>query len=493
MSLIKEKMGMHKFLSQKKAKEVWEYFLEICKIPRESKHEEKIVEYIKNFAVKHELEHKVDSAGNIIIWKKGTSGLSNLQLLCLQSHIDMVCEKNENIEHDFSTDPIKPRMEGDYIYATGTTLGADNGIGVATQLALLATKDIPHCPIECIFTVDEETGLTGAFVLDGSTVRAKQMINLDNEEDHVICIGCAGGIDTNIELEIKHIDIPQNFKELTLDFTGGLGGHSGAQIHEGLSNSIKLLNRFLYNLNKAFDIYIADFKGGNKRNIIPRDARASIFIANDKVNDVKTMLSEYNKTIKDEFAKVDDNIVININENNNNYDKVLDKESTTKLISFIYNLPHGVYKMSTVIKNLVETSSNLAIIKKDGDTIKITQNQRSSRESGLQDAVNFINNLSSLVSSKSSQSGKYPGWLPNPDSVLLKKTSTIYKQLFKEEPAILAIHAGLECGIINTKVTGMDSISIGPTIEAPHTTKERVSISSVDRFWTLLLELLKAK
>ena len=403
-------------------------------------------------------------------------------------------KKNEDKVHDFRKDPITLVFEGDYIKADGTTLGADNGIGMAAQLALLDSKDIPHCPLECLFTIDEETGLTGAFALDGNMLKAKRMVNLDNEEDYMICIGCAGGVDSNIEFPAEFIDTPKDYKSIELFFTGAKGGHSGMNIPDGLANSLKLTNRLLNELNKNFDIYINSFTGGTKRNAIPREARTYILVKENQKKEVLDRIQSYIKIIQDEYKGVEDNLNITINENpNKTFDKALSKESASKLISFIITLPHGVYRMSPIIEDLVETSSNLAIIEIENGNAKILMNQRSSRASNLDEAVSVINNLSKLVGAKSEQNGAYPGWQPNPDSEMVKKIETIYHQLFKEKPITAAVHAGLECGIINEKVPGMDSVAIGPNIYDPHSPQEKVSISSVDKFWKLLTEIIKLR
>ncbi len=469
---------------------VFKYFAEICQVPRPSKKEEKIIEYLKNFGAKHNLETKTDEAGNVLIIKPATPGKENLKTVVLQSHIDMVCEKNNNIEHDFLNDPIQIEIDGEWMKAKGTTLGADNGIGVATELALLADKTIEHGPIECLFTVDEETGLTGAFALQKSFFDGDILLNLDSEDEGEIFIGCAGGIDSVAEFKYNEIDVPQNYFFMRVEVKGLKGGHSGGDIHLGRGNANKILNRFLSRVAADYDMYLCDIDGGNLRNAIPREAYAIFAVPQEFKHNVRTDLNVFTAEIENELSIVEPDIKL-ILESSDAHPKAFDKATTDKLLKAIYAAPHGVYAMSQDMPGLVETSTNLASIKvKQGNIIRIETSQRSSILSARNDMANTVRAVFNLAGANVTFGEGYPGWKPNPNSEILEVAKKSYKELFGVEAKVKAIHAGLECGLFLDKYPELDMISFGPTLTGVHSPDERMHIPSVEKFWNHLLDIL---
>lgn len=472
-----------------KPSSVWHYFYEITRIPHPSKKEEKMIEYLLNFAKEHNLEAKKDDAGNVLILKPATK--EGLTSTILQSHIDMVCEKNRDVVHDFDKDPIETYVDGDWLLAKGTTLGADNGIGVAAQLAILAAKNIEHGDLECLFTVDEETGLTGAYALSKDFLHGKCMINLDTEEEGEFYIGCAGGKGTTITFKYKESETPMNYYWFKLQVKGLNGGHSGSEIDKGLGNANKILNRFLWQVSRMTQIYISEIDGGNLHNAIPREAYA---IAGVPVGDRDELAASLNKFIADiegELNVVDPNVQIVI-ETTEEPRYVIDKDTTYNLLNGVYACPHGVLSMSHDIPGLVETSTNLASIKmKEENTIVIGTSQRSSTESLKNWAANMVNSVFTLANAKVVHGDGYPGWKPNPNSKILEVGKQCYKKLYGKDPEVKAIHAGLECGLFLEKYPTLDMISCGPTIREAHSPAEKVNIPSVEKWWDLLLEMLK--
>lgn len=469
---------------------VFKYFAEICQVPRPSKKEEKIIEYLKNFGAKHNLETKTDEAGNVLIIKPATPGKENLKTVVLQSHIDMVCEKNNNIEHDFLNDPIQIEIDGEWMKAKGTTLGADNGIGVATELALLADKTIEHGPIECLFTVDEETGLTGAFALQKKFFDGDILLNLDSEDEGEIFIGCAGGIDSVAEFKYNEIDVPQSYFFMRVEVKGLKGGHSGGDIHLGRGNANKILNRFLSRVAADYDMYLCDIDGGNLRNAIPREAYAIFAVPQEFKHNVRTDLNVFTAEIENELSIVEPDIKL-ILESSDAHPKAFDKETTDKLLKAIYAAPHGVYAMSQDMPGLVETSTNLASIKvKPGNIIRIETSQRSSILSARNDMANTVRAVFNLAGANVTFGEGYPGWKPNPNSEILEVAKKSYKELFSVEAKVKAIHAGLECGLFLDKYPELDMISFGPTLTGVHSPDERMHIPSVEKFWNHLLDIL---
>lgn len=474
-----------------KPAEIWKYFNEILQIPRPSKNEEKIIAYLHDFGKKHNLETKTDSAGNVLIRKPATQGMENRSSVVLQSHIDMVCEKNSDIEHDFNTDPIKAYVDNGWVKAKGTTLGADDGIGVAAQLAILSSKNIKHGPVECLFTVDEETGLTGAFEMEPNFFSSKILLNLDSEDEGELFIGCAGGVDTSITFAYETEKVPSDSKSFSLSITGLKGGHSGDEIDKGLGNSIKIINRFLWKGTCKYDLRIATLEGGNLRNAIPREAFSTFVIHKDEVDSMLVLFEEYKEEVTNEYSSVEPNIKIELKESDIPK-SVIDEPTQYDLLNALYACPHGVIAMSHQIPGLVETSTNLAAIKFIQDNqILITTSQRSSINSAKQDIANMVQSVFRLANASVVHSGGYPGWEPNRESKILSITEESYKKLFGEEPVVRAIHAGLECGLFLEKYPGLDMISFGPTILGAHSPDERLDIETTEKFWKLLLDVLE--
>jgi len=468
---------------------VWKHFDEIRKIPRCSKHEEKIREHIINFAKKQNLEFKEDKVGNVVIKKSASKNMENKPIVILQGHMDMVCEKNSDVKHDFTKDPIKLKLEGDILTADGTTLGADNGIGLAISLAILEDTSLNHGPIEALFTVDEETGLTGAFAMDSDMLTGKILLNLDSEDFGVITVGCAGGGDSQIQLPLKKQSVNENMETLTIKVSGLRGGHSGVDIHEQRGNAVKLLVRMLWKA-KNYNYKISDLKGGDKHNAIPREASALIAIDKTSKDKVISTLKSEEKNIYDEIKPIDPKFKVEI-QDNQEIKTTLTKDSQIQLLNLLHGLPHGVDKMNYDIPDLVETSTNLASVSLKEDNAAIYFSTRSSIKSALQDLRDRIRATAELSGANVKEEKPYPGWKPNLDSNILKLSKKIFKNIFDKEPKVEAIHAGLECGIIGEKFSGMDMISIGPTIKYPHSPEELVQVSTVEKFYKYVLKLLE--
>ena len=477
-------------LSELKPESVFYYFSEICKVPRPSKKEEKIISYLENFAAEQKLEIKKDEAGNILIKKPATPGKENLKTVVLQSHVDMVCEKNNDVEHDFLTDPIETVIDGEWLKAKGTTLGADNGIGVATELAILAANDIEHGPIECLFTIDEETGLTGAFALKEGFMSGDILLNLDSEDEGELFIGCAGGIDSVGEFHYREVPVPTGYFFFRVDVKGLKGGHSGGDIHLGRGNANKILNRFLSQTAKKYDMYICEVNGGNLRNAIPREAYAICAVPHDAKEPVRVDLNIFIADIENEFAVSEPDLKLTL-QSETPRKTAIDQDTSSRLLKTLYAVPHGVYAMSQDIPGLVETSTNLASIKMiDSKKIKIETSQRSSILSARNDMANTVRAAFELGGARVSFGEGYPGWKPNPHSEILEIAVASYKRLFGVDAKVKAIHAGLECGLFLDKYPGLDMISFGPTLTGVHSPDERMHIPSVEKFWNHLLDVL---
>ena len=471
---------------------LWKYFDEILTIPRPSKKEEKIRDFLINFAGEHKLEYKVDKAGNLLITKPASQGLEKKKTAVLQSHMDMVCEKNTDVIHDFNKDPIIPVVEGNWITASGTTLGADDGIGIASQMAILASDSIEHGPLECLFTVDEETGLTGAMALEPNFFNGSILLNLDSEDEGELFIGCAGGIDTVATFKYKTRIFPAGHVAAKVRVLGLKGGHSGDEIHKSPGgNSNKILNRFLWNASKNYGVRLSSFDGGNLRNAIPREAEAIISVPIKEWGKLENYFAEYNKIIKDELSNTEPDIRLSLKKTSAP-EIVLTKKSQSRLFSSLYACPHRVIKWSDDVEKMVETSTNLASVKfKDNKRIEITTSQRSSVESAKKDIADRVEAIFDAMGARVRHTDGYPGWTPNPDSEIVKITAASYKDLFNEEPVISAIHAGLECGLFLDKYPDLDMISFGPTIKRAHSPDEKIHIGTTEKYWDLLLEVLK--
>jgi dipeptidase D len=470
---------------------LWKEFEKISKIPRCSKHEEKIREYLLDFAKQYGLKSKTDKTGNVVISKPASSVMKGKPTVILQSHMDMVCEKNSDVDHDFTKDPIKFRLNGNILTADGTTLGADDGIGIATTLAILKDNTLKHGPIEGLFTVDEETGLTGAFALESDMLTGKIMLNIDSEDFGVITVGCAGGGDSKIKLPLKTQPISKDMENILIKISGLRGGHSGVDANEQRGNAIKLLARMLWKTSQNYDFCLAYIKGGDKHNAIPRESYAKVSIDKADKNKFIFDLKSEEKDILEEIKPIDPNFKMEI-EDIEKPDKVLDKNSQNNLLNLLYGLPHGVDKMSYDIPGLVETSTNLATVILDGNNAITGLSSRSSIASALQDLRDRIHAIANLSGATVSEETPYPGWKPNLDSKLLKQSKKIFKDMYGEEPTVEAIHAGLECGIIGEKFPGMDMISIGPTIKYPHSPEEQVHVTTVGKFYDFTLKIIES-
>jgi dipeptidase D len=476
-------------LSQLKPTLVWQYFEEICKIPRLSKNEGKIRKYLLDFARDNNLESKEDKIGNILIIRPSSPGMENRKTVVLQSHLDMVGEKNADYPHDWSKDPIIPVVEGGWIATKGTTLGADDGMGIASQLAILKDKNIKAGKIECLFTIDEESGMTGAINLKPDFFNGRILLNLDSEDEGILYIGCAGGMDTVGTMIYKPEPLAKGMAALEISLTGLRGGHSGDEIHKGFGNSVKIMNRLLWNLSNQFQISLSKFDGGNLRNAIPREAFATIVVKKSSVNHILKWIDSFYSTILEEFKDLEKDLKISAKKSELPL-TVMDKESQNRLLSSLTCCPHGAIAWSKEMDDLVETSTNLASVKFEDRTIKIVTTQRSSIESSKHDVAAMVETCLKLAGAEVIHSQGYPGWRPNMTSEILKITLNSYKKLFGKMPNIRAIHAGLECGLIYEKFKGIDMISFGPTIRGAHTPEEKIEIKTAQMFWDLLLDVI---
>ncbi len=477
-------------ISSLKPELVWKYFDEITKIPRPSKKEEKIIEYLLNFAKEHNLQAEKDKAGNVVIRKQATKGMENATPVILQSHSDMVCEKNSDVDFNFDTDPIQTYIDGDWVKARGTTLGGDDGVGIAAALAVLASDNLKHPDLECLFTSDEETGMTGAFGLQPGFLKGKILINLDSEDEGELYIGCAGGMDTNIEMSYEKEEVPESWYSCKITVSGLKGGHSGDDIEKGLGNANKILNRFLWRLSEKLEFKLSEFNGGNLRNAIAREAYAIIAVKQHDKEQIRLNLNIFTNEIQNEYVQTEPNLKLDMT-TVETPKSAIDIETQNKLIRALYACPHGVIAMSQTIENLVETSTNLASVKFKENKIIIGTSQRSSVDTALTDVAAMVRSVFELADAKVTHSDGYPGWTPKLDSEILKATKASYKRLFDKEPEVLAIHAGLECGLFLTKYPYLDMISFGPTIKGAHSPDERMHIPSVQKFWDLLVDVLE--
>ncbi len=469
---------------------LWNYFGEICSIPRLSKNEGRIRQYLLDFAKKNNLEAKEDSFGNILIIRPASPGLENRKTVVLQSHMDMVGEKNADYPHDWNTDPIIPIVDNGWVSAKGTTLGADDGMGIASQLAILTDIELKVGKIECLFTADEESGMTGAINLTPDFFSGRILINLDSEDEGVLYIGCAGGMDTVGTMKFKSQPVEKGSSAINISLTGLRGGHSGDEIHKGYGNSVKIMNRLLWNLANNFKLSLSNFDGGNLRNAIPREAFATIVVDKQSINKIKQWIDSFCQVICEELREIEKDLKITYRESALP-PYIMDKESQNKLLAALTCCPHGAISWSKEMKNLVETSTNLASVKFiDDNTIKIVTTQRSSIESSKHDVASMVESCLKLVGAEVNHSEGYPGWRPNMNSEILNITSNSYKKLFGRNPNVRAIHAGLECGLIFEKFKGIDMISFGPTIKGAHTPEEKIEISTAKMFWDLLVNII---
>lgn len=476
-------------IEQLEPKGLWSNFSKLNAVPRPSKKEERVIEFMMDFGKSLGLETVKDAIGNVIIKKPASPGMENAKTVIMQSHLDMVHQKNNDTEFDFLNQGIEMVIDNDWVKAKGTTLGADNGIGVAAIMAVLESDDIVHPAIEALFTIDEETGMTGAMELDGSLLDGEILLNLDTEDDDELSIGCAGGIDTNTSVPLKMEDVISGSSVIRIEIKGLLGGHSGMDIDKGRGNANKLMNRLLFELSLLTDYQLISIDGGSLRNAIPRESITEIAVGN--VSEFKSSFDKITSEIKTEFKAVESGMVIKFDDLGSATGKALTQEDRDRLIHAVYSVHNGVFRMSPDIEGLVEASSSLArVILKDG-TFETQSLQRSSVESSKRDVANTVAAPFRALGAEVVQNGDYPGWQPNPDSEILQLMENLYREKFNEEPSVKACHAGLECGILLKHLPGVDMISFGPNIRAAHSPDEKVQISSVQKFWDYLMDVLQ--
>ncbi len=479
-------------LKQLNPQPLFSYFEDICQVPRPSKKEEKIRKFLLDFAKENNLSSKTDNIGNVLISKPAAPGKENAPTVILQTHMDMVGEKNSDKVFDFENDPIEPFVTDGWVKANGTTLGADCGIGIAAQMAILTSNSINHGPVECLITVDEETGLTGAFALEQGFLTGNILLNLDSEDEGELFIGCAGGIDTQATFTYQKMEVPKNSDSLKLSVSGLLGGHSGDDIHKNRGNAVKILTRFLWKAAREFNIQLAEFNGGNLRNAIAREASAVIVFPENKEKIISEAFEQFTKKLILEFEKNEPNLKLKA-------EKVavpgstIDSATQKNLLNALFACPHGVLEMSTRMEGMVETSTNLASIKfKNDNKIEITTSQRSELESRKYFAAEMVRSVFELACANVAHSEGYPGWTPNPDSRVLETTVESYKRLFGIEPVVRSIHAGLECGLFLEKYPHLDMVSFGPTIKGAHSPDERLNIETTEKFWKHLVDVMES-
>ena len=476
-------------VSNVEPKEVWKNFVLLNEVPRPSKKEDRVIEFLISFATKNNLMYKQDEVGNLVIVKESTHDMITRETVVLQSHVDMVHEKNNDVEFDFLNSGIKMYVDGDWVKADGTTLGADNGLGVAAIMAILESNEISHPKIEALFTIDEETGMTGALNLSDTILTGKILLNLDTEEDDEICVGCAGGIDITMSKNYPLQELKEDEINVKILLNGLTGGHSGAEIHKGLGNSNKILFELIQKLNSDFYVKICSIDGGGLRNAIPRESSAIISFDEDNLNSFKKIMKNTSQTLVAEFKETDDNINLEFELLENRF-QTLGAIESKELINAINECPNGVFEMSENIDGLVETSNNLANIRLIEGKLKIQCLTRSSSENSKDKLSKIISNIFENIGCDSKFSGGYPGWEPNLNSATLKEVKDSYITLFSSEPKVNVIHAGLECGIIGSHYPEMDMISFGPTILGAHSPDEKASISSTQKFWRFFREIL---
>ena len=470
--------------------EVWREFEAITRVPRPSKREEKIRDYLVGWAKAHGLEHRCDATGNVVIRKPATAGREERPTVILQSHMDMVCEKNSDVAFDFEREAIRTRIDDGWVRAEGTTLGADDGIGMAAALAMLASDAVEHPALEALFTVDEETGLTGAFGLGEGMLTGKYLVNLDSEDEGELFIGCAGGVDTVATFSPMVTPAPDGFDYFRIDVKGLAGGHSGDDIDKGRANSNKLAARLLYEL-LPYGLVLNRFDGGNLRNAIPREAFAIFGVPAESAGDVCERCRAFAVEVVEEFKYTEPNLQLTLNKIEG-VEWVLDPVTMQALVGALVGLPNGVLAMSHAVEGLVETSTNLASVKFGADGVVVTTSQRSSVESAKRYAAQTVEAVLRLAGAEVAHSDGYPGWTPDPDSHLLRVAERCYEELFAAKPKVRAIHAGLECGLFLEKYPELDMVSFGPTLRGVHSPDERLEIATVQKFWDLLCAVVRS-
>lgn len=470
---------------------LWNHFADLNAVPRPSKKEERVRQFMVDFGNNLGLETIVDKIGNVIIKKPASAGMENHKTVILQSHLDMVHQKNSDTTFDFDNQGIEMLVDGNWVKANGTTLGADNGIGVAAIMAVLSSNEITHPAVEAFFTIDEETGMTGAMQMDGSLFNGEILLNIDTEDDDELSIGCAGGIDTNTSVNYSEVAVNPNSKTIEISIRGLLGGHSGMDIDKGRGNANKWMARILWEISRKIPIQLVSFDGGSLRNAIPREATAMIAISSSNLAEFQTLFNEQISTLKEEYKSIEPAININSKETNG-AETAMSNSDFTKIINLLCSVQNGVFRMSPDIDGLVEASSSLARVIIGNGSFTSQSLQRSSVESTKSEIAMTIRCAFENMGCEVIQGGEYPGWKPNPDSTILNVMENLYREIFNEEPKVKACHAGLECGILGKHLPGVDMISFGPNIRAAHSPDEKVQISSVQKFWKYYLETLKS-
>nr|WP_275658985.1 aminoacyl-histidine dipeptidase [Shewanella sp. Isolate11] len=469
---------------------LWQWFEQICAIPHPSKHEQALSQYIQNWAKDKQLSVVEDKVGNLIIKKPATPGMENRKVVALQAHIDMVPQKNADKVHDFEKDPIEAYVDGDWVKANGTTLGSDNGIGMASALAVLGSDDIPHGPLEVLLTIDEEAGMTGAFGLEAGYLDADILINTDSEQEGEIYMGCAGGVDAQITVPMVWQAAEPSHSTYTLSLSGLKGGHSGVNIHLGRGNANKLLARFLFNHADELALELTNFTGGSLRNAIPREASVSFMMPSANLTRLNELTAEYTELVRQELAIADPGMILTISEVPA-ATQVMSETTQNTLIDLLHACPNGVIRMSDEIAGVTETSLNVGVISTETESVNILCLIRSLIDSGREEVEGFLSALSNLAGAEVEFSGAYPGWKPDSSSPVMAIVKDTYEAIYNKEPVIMVIHAGLECGLFKKPYPEMDMVSIGPTIRFPHSPDEMVLIETVEQYWKLLLAVLE--
>ncbi|KYN84808.1 aminoacyl-histidine dipeptidase [Vibrio cidicii] len=481
----------HSEISSLSPTPLWQFFDKICSIPHPSKHEEALAQYIVTWATEQGLEVRRDPTGNVFIKKPATAGMENKKGVVLQAHIDMVPQKNEDTDHDFTRDPIQPYIDGEWVTAKGTTLGADNGIGMASCLAVLASSEIKHGPIEVLLTIDEEAGMTGAFGLEAGWLEGEILLNTDSEQEGEVYMGCAGGINAELLFDIQREALPQGYVARQLILKGLKGGHSGCDIHTGRGNANKLMARFLAGHANELDMRLIEFRGGSLRNAIPREAFVTVALPEENLSKLAELFEFYTELLKSELGKVETNLVT-FNQEASSDAQVLVMADQQRLIAALNACPNGVMRMSDEIEGVVETSLNVGVIKTDENEVSVLCLVRSLIDSGRTQVESMLKSVAELAGARIELSGAYPGWKPDADSEIMAIFRDMYQGIYGHKPNIMVIHAGLECGLFKKPYPHMDMVSFGPTIKFPHSPDEKVKIDTVQLYWDQMVALLEA-
>jgi len=481
---------MSKEIINLEPKAVWENFYQLTQVPRPSKHEGKIQDFMMKYGKSLALETEKDAVGNVVIRKPATPGMENRKGIVMQGHLDMVPQKNNDTKHDFENDPIDAWIDGEWVKARGTTLGADNGMGVAAAMTVLASKTLVHGPVEALFTCDEETGMTGAFGLQAGWLKGDILLNMDSEDEGELYVGCAGGVNGNIEFEYDEMIVPKGYSSYKLIIKGLKGGHSGLDINLGRGNANKLMVRFLKHAIQEMDVRLAEINGGGMRNAIPRECYAIVVVPTESITDFLAVVSKYENIYKAELKVSEPNLSFAAEECAKPK-SLIDERVQDDMIDSVYACPNGMIRMSDSMPGLVETSTNLATVKSENGVISVKCLLRSSVDSAKDDLCEQVESVFSLAGGMVRFDGGYPGWKPNMDSAILKQMQKIYENKFGKVPEVKAIHAGLECGILGANYPHWDMISFGPTMRFPHSPDEKVNIPTVAKFWDFLVETLK--